>query len=72
MATRRYSVQPDSFKKQQKQLNDLIGSKIADRNMKVSSNNPQENTSGTVTNDKDKEIPKGRYISPEKRQEMMK
>ena len=40
--------------------------------MKVSSNNSQENTSETVKNDKDKEIPKGRYISPWKRQEMMK
>ena len=40
--------------------------------MKVSSNNSQENTSETVKNDKDNEIPKGRYISPQKRQEMMK
>ena len=45
--------------------------------MKVSSNNSQENTvkndkNKTVKNDKDKEIPKGRYISPQKRQEMMK
>ena len=47
---------------------DLIGNKIADRITEVS-NNSQQNNSETVTNEHDKEIPKERYISPEKRQE---
>ena len=46
----------------------MIGNKIADRSTEVS-NNSQQNNSETVTNEHDKEIPKERYISPEKRQE---
>ena len=46
----------------------LIGDKIADKITKVSKNSQQHN-SETVTNENVKEIPKERYISPEKRQE---
>ena len=42
---------------------DLIGNKIADKITKVSKNLE------TVTNETDKEIPKERYTSPEKRKE---
>ena len=60
----------DSFKtalkraiqKTAKATGDLIGNKIADKISKVSKNLE------TVANENDKEIPKGRYISPEKRQ----
>ena len=54
---------------------DLIGNKIADKikNVKKTS---RQNTSETVTNgtesiEHDKEIPKERYISPEKRQKII-
>ena len=43
---------------------DLIGNKIAVRVTKVSRTSPQ-NSSETVQNEHDKEIPKERYISPE-------
>ena len=48
----------------------MIGNKIANRITKVSKNS-QQNNSETVTNENDKEIPKERYISPEKRQEII-
>ena len=48
---------------------DFIGNKIADRNTKVSKN-LQQNHYKTVINEHDIEIPKERYISPEKRQEI--
>ena len=47
---------------------DLSGNKIANKMTKVSTNS-QQNNSETVTNEHDKEIPKERHISPEKRQE---
>ena len=67
---------PDALKTSSKRVSqktieatgDLIGNKIADRSTEVS-NNSQQNNSETVTNEHDKEIPKERYISPEKRQE---
>ena len=46
---------------------DLIGSKTADKIIKVSRNS-QQNNSETVTNENDNEISKERYLSPEKRQ----
>ena len=49
---------------------DLIGNKNADKISKVSKNS-QQNNSETVTNEDDKEIPKERYISPEKRLEII-
>ena len=45
---------------------DLIGNKIAYKITKVS-NNWQQNNSGTVTNDNDKEMSKERYITPQER-----
>ena len=53
----------------------MIGNKIADKIRKVSKTSPQ-NSLKTVTNETesiehDKEIPKERYISPEKRQEII-
>ena len=48
----------------------MIGNKVANRITKVSKNS-QKNNSDTVTNENDKEIPKERYISPEKRQEII-
>ena len=49
---------------------DLIGNKIANKITGVSKN-PQQNNSETFTNENYKEIPKERYISPEKRQEII-
>ena len=49
---------------------DLMGNKIANKTTKVSKNS-QQNNSEIVTNENDKEIPKERYISPEKRQEII-
>ena len=46
----------------------MIGSDIADKITKVSKNS-QHNDSDTVTNENYKEIPKERYMSPEKRQD---
>ena len=40
---------------------DLIGNKISDRNVKISKTS-QQNNSGTVKNEDDKEIPKEIYI----------
>ena len=46
---------------------DLIVNKIANKITRVSKNS-QQNNSETFTNEHDKEIPKGRYVSPEERQ----
>ena len=48
----------------------MTGIKIANKITRVSKNS-QQNNSETVTNDNDKEIPKKRCISPEKRQEII-
>ena len=48
----------------------MIGNKIADRITKVSKSS-QQNNSETVSHEHDKEIPKERYISPDKRQEII-
>ena len=45
---------------------DLIGDKIANKITKVSQNS-QQNNSGTVTNEHDKEIPKEKYIYLQKK-----
>ena len=47
----------------------MIGNKIAEKITKVSQNS-QQNSSETVTNEHDKEIPKERYISPKERQKI--
>ena len=49
---------------------DLIGNKNANRIIKASKSS-QQNNSETITNEHDKEIPKERYVSPEKRQEII-
>ena len=49
---------------------DLTDNKIADKITKGSKNSQQSN-SETVTKENDKEKPKERYISPEKRQEII-
>ena len=55
--------------KYQKIVN-LIDNEIADR-MTEFSKNSQQNNLATVTYENDKEIPKERYISPEKRQKII-
>ena len=49
---------------------DWIGNKIDNRIAKVSKS-LQQNNSETVTNEHNKEIPKEKYVSPEKRQEII-
>ena len=56
----RYSVQP----------RDLIGNQSADEIILVSRTSSQ-NSSKTVKNDYDKEIPNEKYISPEERQKVI-
>ena len=53
-------------KKKAEATGDLIGNKFADKITNIS-RNLQKNNSETVTNENEKEIPKERYISPEKR-----
>ena len=48
----------------------MIGYKITNKITKVSKNSKQNN-SEAVTNENNKEIPKERYISPEKRQKII-
>ena len=49
---------------------DLSGNKIANKIRKVSKNSQQNNLE-IVINDNDKEMPKGRYMSPDKRQDII-
>ena len=49
---------------------DLIGNEIANKITEVSQS-LQRNNSETVTNEHDKQISQERYISPEKRQEII-
>ena len=68
----------DALKTSSKRLNqktpeaagDLIGNNIANRITKVSKNS-QQNISETITNEEDKDILKERYISREKRKEII-
>ena len=53
------------FKKTQEETGDLIVNKIADRHTKVSIIS-QQNNSETIPNEDDKDIPKERYIPPER------
>ena len=70
--------QKEQLRKWAEATSDLIGNKIDDsvarsydgRTRKISQNT-QQNNSETNTNENDKEIPKERYISPEKRQEII-
>ena len=58
-------LQKESFKKKQKQMVIWLIKKIVNKILKVSKN------SETVTNEYDKEIPKERYISSEKKKLLM-
>ena len=63
-------LQKESFKKAEEATGDLIGHEIANRIIK-NSKNSQQNISETVTNVHDKEMPKERHLSREKRQEII-
>ena len=56
-------LQKEQLKKQWRQL-------VTNKVTKVTKNS-QQNNSATVANENDKEIPKERYISPDKRQEII-
>ena len=58
------------IQKTAEETGDLMGNKIADRITEVSKCS-QQNNSETVSHEHDKEIPKERYISPDKRQEII-
>ena len=67
--------QKDPFKKTAEPIGDFIGNEITERvaqsyDGKITKilKTLQQNYSETVTNEHDKEIPKERYVSPEKRQ----
>ena len=49
----------------------LIDNKIADKITKISKTLQKKKKSETATNEHNKEIPKERYISPEKRQKVI-
>ena len=64
-----------AIQKKAETTGDLISNKIADEVVKPYggritkfSKNSEQNNSETVTNERDKEIPKERYTSPEERQ----
>ena len=58
-----------AIQKAEEATGDLIGNKIANRITKVSKRS-QQNNSGLVTNEHNKEIPKKRYIHPKERQKI--
>ena len=60
----------EQFNKTAEATGDLTVNKIADRITKVSKTSQQNNLE-TVTNEHDKEIPKERYISSEKRRKII-
>ena len=49
----------------------LIDNKIADKITKISKTLQKKKKSETATNEHNKEIPKERYVSPEKRQKVI-
>ena len=61
-------LQKQQFKKQQKQLGDLIGNKIADKITSTSKKSNELNSKDLHSNEANNEIPKERYISPQERQ----
>ena len=61
-------LQKEQFKKQQKQLGDLIGNKIADKITSTSKKSNELNSKDLHSNEANNEIPKERYISPQERQ----
>ena len=64
------TVSKRAIEKTAEATDDLIGNKITNKITKVTRSSPQNN-SEVVTNEHDKELPKGRYISPEKRQKII-
>ena len=58
------------IQKTAKATDDLTGNKIGDRITKVSQNS-QQNNSEPVSNEKEKEIPTERYISPDEIQKII-
>ena len=64
------TVSKRSIQKTAEATDELIGNKIADKITKFSKNSPQNN-SKTVTNEKDKEIPKERCITSKERQKIL-
>ena len=58
------------LQKKAEATDDLIDNKIANEITKVSKNS-SENNLETIIKENDKEIPKERYMSPEKRQEII-
>ena len=58
------------FQKKATATGDLTGHKIANKVTKASKNSQKKN-SETVSNANDKEIPKERYVSPQKRKEII-
>ena len=65
-------LQKEQFKKQLKQLEILIGNKVADKTASVSKKSPKEFHSKELSsNEANIEIPKERYISPQERQQII-
>ena len=64
------TVSKRAIEKTAEATDDLIGNKITNKITKVTKSSPQNN-SEVVTNEHDKELPKGSYISPEKRQKII-
>ena len=58
------------YRKTEEATSDLIGNKITNKVTKVSRSSLQNNLE-TITNEYDKEIPKERCVSPEKRQKII-
>ena len=63
-------LQKEQFKKKWKQLVIKLVIKLLIELQKFQKNS-QQNNSDTVTNENDKEIPKERYISPEKSKKLL-
>ena len=63
-------LQKEQFKKEQKELMIWLGIKLLIK-LQTLQKNSQQNNSDRVTNEDDKDIPNERYVSPEKRQEII-
>ena len=68
--TRLKLLQKKQFKKTTEATGDLIGNKITNKVIKISKTS-QQNSSETVTNEHDNEIPKKRYIQKKDRKLLM-
>ena len=63
-------LQKEQFKKEQKELMIWLRIKLLIK-LQTLQKNSQQNNSDRVTNEDDKDIPNERYVSPEKRQEII-